>query len=262
MITPSSPTTPDRTAVAARRIRQNHADQSADHNAADQHQPAEAAEADQDAAENKQDEQPDVGPNVLPHLLFEDRVGREQTDDGSGCAIATAAVRAEDGSIVVPPRPAARYSTTKRQAPSSDSIARPAIQSTSRFISTPRIDPEVSAAVISRTDWHRDGLIAHDQQAVEQPATYQVEHPLDSEHRHHDLVAATAQLQDRTKGGPWGSCRGASGRQHQACNRCWIHAFCRRSAAGSAGMKCRSSVRDGDNTEQNPEARSPPAFGV
>src|SRR4030095_11289354 len=56
-----------------------------------------------------------------------------------------------------------------------------------------------------------DGLIAHDQQAIQQAATHQIDHPFDSEYPHDDLGRVTAaRLQDRAKPGPRRSHRGPS----------------------------------------------------
>ena len=57
---------------------------------------------------------------------------------------------ANTNSNVAPPSPPAKKRATKRHEPSSDSTARPAIHSTSRFISRPSSCPDVSEVVTNR----------------------------------------------------------------------------------------------------------------
>ena len=252
----------NRAAVATRRVRQHEPDQRADDDAADEHQPAEATETDQDAVEDEQDEQPDVGTDVVSHLVLEDRVGREQADHRGCGSIAHARVRAENEEH----RGAAQTSCEVEddETPGAqlgfDGAAR---------------DPqhqEVHQQAEDRPRRQRggeeppelteiDGLIAHHQQPIKQPAADEAEDPFHRENRHDDLRrGSAARLQDRAERGTRGSGRWLARTQRRrgtgsrptpgSCTH-------RRSVYGIAGRKCRSSGPDGDNTERNPAARSP-----
>jgi hypothetical protein len=78
------------------------------HDAADEHQPAEAAEAYQDAVEDEQDEQADVGTDILRIFCLKIALAASSPMTAAAAPKPPLPYGPKTNSSVVPPNPAAR----------------------------------------------------------------------------------------------------------------------------------------------------------